>query len=274
MGGMMARLRACLGEALLVAVLVANFAFGAVLILALRADMARVLLEDEGTRVSTKVGAYLWGKIVLFTTAMGEEGRGRGKQGIPPGIVGDPSVRDRLPPEAKFRRVRSGTGEWLTVYVGVPDDTPARGAVLPVAFQAIRAPAGERRFVIGAVSLDDLAVYLEDQRRQGIHCRIVDAAGNHLFGVRGKYSRNGRYGAESAVLDEMLPGGWTLQLEIPDVASRLRLLPQVLLASVIFGNAVTLLFLRRRFFVPHRRAVRSITETLGAHGETLPRRAD
>jgi len=47
-----------------------------------------------------------------------------------------------------------------------------------------------------------------------------------------------------------------------------------LLLSVILVNAMTLTYLRRNFLVPQRRAVRSISETLAAHGETLPPRAD
>jgi diguanylate cyclase (GGDEF)-like protein len=47
-----------------------------------------------------------------------------------------------------------------------------------------------------------------------------------------------------------------------------------LLLSVILVNAMTLLYLRRNFLAPHRRAVRSISESLTAHGEKPPPRAD
>ena len=47
-----------------------------------------------------------------------------------------------------------------------------------------------------------------------------------------------------------------------------------LLLSVVLVNVLTLLYLRRQFLVPLRRVVRSISETLAGHGETLPLRAD
>jgi diguanylate cyclase (GGDEF)-like protein len=266
--------RARFGEAVVVAVLVANFALGAALIVALRADMARDLLEDQGSRVSAKVGEYLWGKIVLFTTAFGEDGRSRAKGALPPGIVAVPSILDRMPPEAKFRKLRSATGEWLPVFVGLPEEAPGGDPGLPVAFRAFPAGAGER-FVVGAISLGDLEGYLEEQHRHGIHCRLVDASGNHLFGDRGDFPRSemGLVGA-TPVLDGILPGGWFLQLRIPGISSRLPFLPQAFLACVIMGNALTLLFLRRRFLVPHRRAVRAIRETLAEQGESIPSRTE
>ena len=267
-------LRARFGEAVLVAVLVANFAYGATLLVALRADMAQDILEDESTRVSAKVGEYLWGKIVTFTATVGEDGRIRSGQGVPPGVVAAPSARDRLPSESRFRRVRSGTGEWLPVFVGIPEEGPGRGSVLPVAFQAVRESAGEK-FVAGAVSLGDLAGYFEEQRKHGIHCRLVDAAGNRLFGERGPFPQGaGRLVGTAPVLEGVFPGGWSLQLYIPGVSARLPILPQALLACLIFGNALTLLFLRKRFLVPHRRAMRSIREALGEHGETLSSRME
>ncbi len=266
--------RARLGEAIVVAVLVAHFAFGAALIVALRAEMARDLLEDQGRRVSAKVCEYLWGKIVLFTTAFGEDGRSRASGATPPGLVAASSMRDRLPPDANFRRLRSGTGEWLPVFLGLPAEAPAGGPVLPVAFRADPGGAGER-FVVGSVSLGDLAGYLEEQHRHGIHCRLVDASGNHLFGDTRDFPGREKDDVETTpILDGILPGGWSLQLRIPDVSSRLPFIPQALLACVIMGNALTLLFLRRRFLVPHRRAVRSIRQTLAAHGENLPSRTD
>ena len=47
-----------------------------------------------------------------------------------------------------------------------------------------------------------------------------------------------------------------------------------LLLSAVLVNAMTLLFLRRRFVVPHRLALCSISETLSEHGETLPGSVD
>jgi diguanylate cyclase (GGDEF)-like protein len=267
-------LRARLGEALLVLLLVANFGFGALLYLALRADMARELLESEKARVSTKVGEYLWGKVVLFASAVGEDGRPRGGRGMPPGVVGLPSFSDRLTPEARFRRVRSGAGEWLPVYVGAPVENASNGAVLPVALRiGGNAPLPER-FVVGVMSLGDLAGYLEEQRRQGILCRLVDASGQRLLGERAPFSPEGDDAGMARALDTTLPGMWSLQVRIPDAASRLPVLPQALLWCVVLGNALALLFLRRRFLVPYRRAVRSVRETLVEHGERLPSRAE
>jgi diguanylate cyclase (GGDEF)-like protein len=62
---------------------------------------------------------------------------------------------------------------------------------------------------------------------------------------------------------------WSLQVRIPDAASRLPVLPQALLLCLVVGNALALLFTRRHFLVPYRRAMRSIRETLVEQGERL-----
>src|SRR5512134_264646 len=266
-------LRARLGEALLVLLLVANFGFGAILYLALRADMVRDLFESERARVSVKVGEYLWVKVVLFASAVGEDGKPRDGGGMPPGVVGLPSFSDRLTPDARFRRVRSGAGEWLPVYVGIPVENASNGAVLPVAVRVGGEAPTRERFLVGAMSLGDLAGYLEEQRRQGILCRLVDASGQRLLGERAPFTPKGEYAGAAQGADITLPGMWSLQVRIPDAASRLPFLPQALLWCIVLGNTLALLFLRRRF-VPYRRAVRAIRETLVEHGERLESRAE
>lgn len=51
------------GDLFLLAILLANLVCGVGLIGALRADLSRDVVEDESTLASSKISAFLWGKI-------------------------------------------------------------------------------------------------------------------------------------------------------------------------------------------------------------------
>ena len=174
------------GDLFLVALLLANLVCGAGLLGVLRADLSKDLVAGESTLVSSKISAYLWGKILRFTSAV-EQGRRRGEGASAKWDVDALTVVGDLPADWNFQRVRSGTGELLPVFMGTPRDLPNRGHVLPLGFLV---PGGSRqdlRYVIGAISLADVDGYLGDLRRRGVVCRIVDPEGRTVFGANGGF---------------------------------------------------------------------------------------
>ena len=175
--------RARPGDLFLLAILLANLVCGVGLIGALRADLSKHLVASESALVSSKISAYLWGKILRFTSAV-EQGRGVGEETPITGDVDALSVVGTLPPEGNFQRIRSGTGELLPVFMGTPRDLPNHGHVLPLGLLVTGGPRQEQRYVIGSISLADLDGYLGDLQRRGIRCRIVDPEGRHP--VRGR----------------------------------------------------------------------------------------
>jgi len=58
------------GDFFLLAILLANLVCGVGLLGLLRADLSRDLVADESTLASSKISAYLWGKILRFTSAV------------------------------------------------------------------------------------------------------------------------------------------------------------------------------------------------------------
>ena len=260
------------GELLLVAILVANLVCGAGLIAALRADLTEERIAHESKLASSKIDAFLWGKILQFASAA-EEGRGNRKDAPATAFVGPVSAVSDLPAEGRFQRVRSGSGEWLPVFVGTPRDLDQRGVVLPLGFLRNGAPTRER-FLLGTISLADLNGYLGDLKRRGIHCRIVDAGGNALLdpeeGGTVRWGSVYRSGGRASVLGGALSREWSVQMVIPDAGSQLPLLPQAVLALFFLLNAGMLLFLRRRFIHPSEAALEAITNTVASHGELLP----
>lgn len=259
------------GDLFLAAILIANIACGAGLIGALRADLAQERIAGESMLVSSKIDGYLWGKILQFASAV-EEGRIAGKGGPPRGPVGTLTVVGSLPSERNFQRVRSGSGEWLPVFLGTPKDVEKQGTVLPLGFLLNGGPARER-FLLGTVSLADLNGYLGDMKRRGIHCRIVDAAGNTLLDTEERGSaRSGsvsRSEGKAPVLGGALAKEWSVRVFIPHASSNLPFLPQAVLALFFLLNAGTLLFLRRRFILPLEAALGAITNTVASHGELV-----
>ncbi|MGZ8430233.1 MAG: GGDEF domain-containing protein, partial [Candidatus Deferrimicrobiaceae bacterium] len=266
------RLRSRPGDLFLLAILLANLACGAGLIGALRADLTEERIADESTLVSSKIDAFLWGKILQFASTV-EEGRVVRKGAPAPGAVGPVTVVGDLPPEGNFQRVRSGSGEWLPVFIGTPRDLEKRGAVLPVGL-LLNGVSPRERFILGTISLADLNGYLADLTRRGIHCRIVDAKGNILLvpeeGGSVRWGSVSRSGGKASVLGGALSREWSVQVYIPDVGSRLPFLPQAVLALFFLLNAGTLVFLRKRFILPIEAALAAVTETVAAHGNLLP----
>ena len=260
------------GDLFLVAILIANLAVGAGLIAALRADLSGDRIADESKLASSKIDTFLWGKILQFASAA-EEGRSARKDAPAQGAVGPVSVVGDLPAEWGFQRVRSGSGEWLPVFVGIPRELDHRGVVLPLGFLRNGVPTHER-FIIGTISLADLSGYLGDLARRGIHCRIVDAGGNPLLdpeeGGSVPWGSAPRSGGKASVLGGALSREWSVQVDIPDVGSQLPFLPQAVLALFFLLNAGILLFLRRRFILPAEAALEAITNTVASHGELLP----
>ena len=264
------------GDLFLLAILLANLVCGVGLIGTLRAELSRDLVEDESTIASSKISAFLWGKILRFTSAV-EHGR-RAEEGAQIQRNGDAlTVAADLPAEGNFQRIRSGTGEWLPVFIGTPRDLPNRGYVLPLGFLVAGGSRQDEHYVIGAISLADVGGYLADLRSRGVHCRIVDPEGNTLFGVTGgfpvRHDSTSRFEGEAQVMGGALSRGWFLQTYIPSAGSRLPFLPQAILAAFFLLNMATLVFLRQRFILPSETALEAVSEIVVAQGEILPSRA-
>jgi len=264
------------GDFFLLAILLANLVCGVGLIGVLRADLSKDLVASESTLASSKISAYLWGKILRFTSAV-EYGR-RGGEGTPFQWEGDAlTVVDDLPAEWNFQRIRSGAGEALPVFMGTPKDLPKRGHVLPLGFLVTGASRQDQHYVIGAVSLADVDGYLGDLRIRGIHCRIVDPQGNTLLGANGGFPARrepgSRFEGEAPVMGGAISREWSLQTYVPRAGSRLPFLPQATLAMFFLLNMATLVFLRQRFILPSEAALEAVSEIVVAQGEILPPRA-
>lgn len=264
------------GDLFLLAILLVNLVCGIGLIGALRADLLKDLVEAESTLVSSKISAYLWGKILRFTSAV-EQGRRVGEGAPLNGDVDALTVVGDLPAEWNFQRIRSGTGEWLPVFMGTPRNIPNRGHVLPLGFLVTGGSRKDQRYVIGAISLADVDGYLGDLQRRGILCRIVDPERHTLFGATGGFPARrdsaSRFQGEAPVMGGALSREWSLQTFIPDASSRLPFLPQAILATFFLLNMATLVFLRQRFILPSEAALAAVAETVAAQGEILPSRA-
>jgi len=143
------------GDLFLLAILLANLVCGVGLIGVLRAALSKDLVAAESTHASSKIGSYLWGKILRFASAA--EFGGRAGEGSPVKWDGDaPTVAADLPAEWNFQRIRTGTGESLPVFMGTPRDLPNRGRVLPLGYLVAGGTGQDRRYVIGAISLADV----------------------------------------------------------------------------------------------------------------------
>ena len=264
------------GDIFLLAILLANLVCGVGLIGALRADLARDVVEDESALVSSKVSAYLWEKILRFTSAV-EQGRRVGESAPFKGDADALTVVADLPAESNFQRIRSGTGEWLPVFMGTPRDLPNRGHVLPLGLLLNGGSKPDQRYAVGAISLADVDGYLGDLRRRGILCRIVDPEGRTLFGVTEGFPARrhpgSRFEGEAPVMGGALPREWSLQTFLPDASSRLPFLPQAILAVFFLLNMAILVFLRQRFILPTEAALEAVSETVAAQGEILPSQA-
>ncbi|HEX9850091.1 GGDEF domain-containing protein [Candidatus Deferrimicrobium sp.] len=260
----------------LLALLLVNLVFGVGLLGALRANLSKELVAGESTLVSSKISAFLWGKILRFTSAV--EQRKRVGEGAPlSGDAGTLTVVVDLPVEWNFQRIRSGTGEWLPVFVGTPRDLPNRGHVLPLGFLVPGGSRRNQRYVIEASSLADVDGYLGDLARRGILCRIVDPEGHILFGATGGFPARrdsaSRFEGEAPVLGGALSREWSLQTFIPDASSRLPFLPQAVLATFFLLNMAALVYIRQRFLLPSGAALAAVTDAVAAQGEILPSRA-
>jgi diguanylate cyclase (GGDEF)-like protein len=264
------------GDLFLLAILLANLVCGVGLLGVLRTGLSKDVVAAESTLVSSKISAYLWGKIIRFTSAV-EQGRRVGEGGPRNSDVDPLTVVGDLPNEWNFQRIRSGTGEWLPVFMGTPRDLPNRGHVLPLGFLVAGGSTQDQRYVIGAISLADVDAYLGDLQRRGILCRIVDPKGHILFGATGGFPARrdsaSRFEGEAPVMGGVLSREWSLQTYIPDATSRLPFLPQAVLATFFLLNMVTLVFLRQRFLLPSEVALAAVAETVAAQGEILPSRA-
>ncbi|MGA8753244.1 hypothetical protein, partial [Candidatus Deferrimicrobium sp.] len=252
------------GDLFLLAILLANLVCGIGLIGALRADLSKDLVAAESALASSKITAFLWGKVLRFTSEV-ERGRRVGEDVPAKGDANALTVVGDLPAEWNFQRIRSGTGESLPVFMGTPRDLPNRGHVLPLGFLV---PGGSRqdpRYVIGTISLADVDGYLEDLQRRGILCRIVDPDGHTLFGATGGFTArrdsSSRFEGEAAVMDGALSREWSLQTYIPNAGSRLPFLPQAILASFFLLTMATLVYLRQRFLLPSEAALAAVAET-------------
>lgn len=265
------------GDLFLLAILLANLVCGAALLGALRADLSKDLVASESTLASSKVSAYLWGKILRFASAV-EQGRRVGENVPVRGDVDALTVVGDLPAEGNFQRIRSGTGEGLPVFMGIPRDLPNRGHVLPLGFLLTGGSRQDRSYVVGTISLADVDGYLGDLRRRGILCRIVDPEGHTLFGAPAGFPvrRDSafRFEGEAPVMGGALSREWSLQTFIPDASSRLPFLPQAILAAFFLLNMATLVFLRHRFIMPSQAALTAVAKTVEAQGEILPSPAD
>jgi diguanylate cyclase (GGDEF)-like protein len=265
------------GDIFLLVILLANLLCGVGLIGVLRADLAKDLVAAESTFVSSKISAYLWGKILRFTSAV-EAQESRGGESRPVnGNTDALAVVRELPADGNFQRIRSGTGEFLPIYIGTPKDLPNRGHILPLGFLVPDEPRQARRYIIGAISLADVDGYLGDLRRRGIVCRVVDPEGHTVLGATGggpiRNESRSRFEGEAPVMGGAFPREWSLRTFIPDGGSRLPLLPQVILAAFFLLNMATLIFLRQRFIMPSEAALAAVVRTVTAQGEILPSRA-
>lgn len=264
------------GDLFLLAILLANLVCGVGLIGVLRVDLSKDLVAAESTLASSKISAYLWGKILRFTSAVEQERRVG--ESLP--VKGDAdalTIVGELPAEGNFQRIRSGTGELAPVFIGTPRDLPNRGHVLPLGFLVAGESREARRYIIGAISLADIDGYLGDLRRRGIICRIVDPEGHPVFGGTGGFptrrDSSSRFEGEAPVMNGAFSREWSLQTFIPDAGSRLPILPQAILVTFFLLNMATLVFLRQRFILPSEMALATIVKTVAAQGEILPSRA-
>jgi diguanylate cyclase (GGDEF)-like protein len=267
------RLRSRPGDLFLLVILLANLVCGVGLIGSLRADLSKDVVAGESTLVSSKFSAYLWGKILRFSSAV-EQGRSV-REGVPFKWDADTlTVVGDLPAEWNFQRIRSGTGEWLPVFMGTPRVLPNRGRILPLGFLVSGGQSQDQRYVIGAVSLADVDGYLRDLQRRGILCRIVNPEGNVLFGEAGGFPARresaSRFVGEASVMGGALSREWSLEIFIPDASSRLPFLPQAILAAFFLFNMATLAYLRQRIILPSEAALAAVAETVAAQGEILP----
>ena len=264
------------GDLFLLSVLLANLVCGVGLIVALRADLSKDLITAESALLSSKTSAYLWGKVLRFTSAV-EEGRIAGKTAASKAGLEELTVASDLPADGKFQRIRSGTGEALPVFIASPRELPNHGHVLPLAFLVDRGRGKERQYLVGAISLADVDEYLGDLRRRGIDCRIVDADGNTLLAAGpefpGRRGSASRLEGEGPLMVGALAKGWSLRTYIPNAGSRLPFLPQAILAIFFLLNIWTLVHLRQRFILPADAALEAISETVVSQGEILPPRA-
>ncbi|OIP36557.1 MAG: hypothetical protein AUK27_01110 [Deltaproteobacteria bacterium CG2_30_66_27] len=265
------------GDLFLLVLLLANLVCGIGLIGVLRAGLSKDLVAAESTLVSSRISAFLWGKILRFTSAVeqgGSVGKGASVKG---GVVDALTVAGDLPADGNFQRIRSGTVEELPVFVGTPRDLPNRGRVLPLAFLVTGESKREQRYVIGSISLADVDGHLLDLRRRGILCRVVDPEGRILFGATGGFparrDSTSRFEGETPVMSGAISREWSLQTFIPNAGARLPFLPQAILGTFFLLNMATLVFLRQRFLLPSEAALASIGETIAAQGEILPSRA-
>jgi diguanylate cyclase (GGDEF)-like protein len=261
------------GDIFLLVVLLANLVCGVGLIGALRADLSKDLVASESTLASSKISAYLWGKVLRFTSAVAE-GRRVGGNATSKGDGDALTSASDLPVNESFQRIRSGTGESLPVFIGAPRDLPGRGRVLPLAVLVAGGTNQDPHYVIGTTSLAAVDGYLGDLRRRGILCRIVDPEGNTLFGASGEFQDRrdsaSRFEGEAPVMGGALSREWSLQTYIPNAGSRLPFLPQAILATFFLLNMATLVFLRQRFILPAEAALEAVSDTVVAQGEILP----
>ena len=256
------------GDLALAAILLANFAAGVALLIWFRSDLATDLVRVETTGVVSKVDAYLWGKILRFAGAVGKDGVRRESALHPETAGSSTGSAGEVPPGWNFQRIRSGTGEWLPVFLGTPRD-----GMLPIGV-FLPGGSGRGRFVQGSESLADLSMFLRDLKSRGIHCRIVDAEGTRLFGSDEGFPAGAGMQPGGSGTMPLLSGGlarnWLVQVQIPDAESRIPVLPQAILAGVFLLNGAGLVFLYRKFLSPAVKALQSVTETLVAQGELLP----
>ena len=261
------------GDILLIAILMMNLVCGVALLGALRADLSKDLVASESTLASSRISAYLWGKILRFTYAV-EQGRRAGENAPDKGDAETISVVADLPAEWNFQRIRSGGGERLAVFMGTPRDLPKSGHVLPLGVLVHGGAKKDQRYVIGTISLADVDGYFGDLRSRGILCRIVDPEGRTLFGTTGGFPARGdsgsRFEGEAPVMGGALSREWSLQAIIPDANSRLPFLPQAILAAFFLLNIATLVFVHQRFILPSEASLATVAETVAAQGEILP----
>jgi diguanylate cyclase (GGDEF)-like protein len=265
------RIRA--GDYILLALFLVNLAAGVAIVGSVRANLSGDLVAVENAIASSKVSAYLWGKVLRFSLAV-QQRRSVGEGATSKWDVDPMSAAGDLPADWNFQRVRSGTGEWLPVFVGAPRDLPVRGHVLPLGYLVSGESGRDQRYFIGAVSLADVDGFLKDLKQRGVLCRIVDTEKNHLFGATGGgFASASALKAEAPVMRGAFSREWSLQTIVPDVGSRLPILPQVLAAAPFLFTMAALVLLRQRFILPREAALAAVAESVAAQGEILPSRA-